>query len=37
MCVEILLYSAALFTSKFADHMIAAKCPYDKIPGILKR
>jgi len=28
--VEILLYSAILFTSKFADHVIAAKCPYDE-------
>jgi len=32
MCVEILLYSAILFTSKFIDHMIAAKCPNDEIP-----
>ena len=37
MCVEILLYSAILFTSKFSDHLIAAKCPYDEIPGIFKR
>jgi len=35
--VEILLYSAILFTSKFTDHVIAAKCPYDEIPGIFKR
>jgi len=35
MCVEILLYSAILFTSKFTDHVITAKCPYDEIPGIL--
>jgi len=33
MCVEILFYSAFLFTSKFTDHVIAAKCPYDEIPG----
>jgi len=23
-------------TSKFTDHVIAAKCPYDEIPGIFK-
>ena len=37
MCVEILLYSAILFTSKFTDHAIAAKCPYYEIAGIFKR
>jgi len=37
MCVEILLYSAFLFTSKFTDHVMAAKCPYDENPGIFKR
>jgi len=37
MCVEIPLYFAILFTSKFTDHGIAAKCPYDEIPGISKR
>jgi len=37
MCVEILLYSAILFTSKFTDHVIAAKCPYDKIPDSFKQ
>ena len=37
MCVERLLYSAILFTSKFTDHVMAAKCPYDEIPGIFKR
>ena len=31
-CVEKLFYSAILFTSKCTDHVIAAKCPYDKIP-----
>jgi len=41
MCVEILLYSAILysailFTTKFTDHVIAAKCPYDEIPGNFK-
>jgi len=36
MNVEILLYSAILFTSKFTYHVIAAKCPYDEIPGIFK-
>jgi len=36
-CVEILLYSAILFISKFTNHVIAAKCPYDEIPGIFKR
>jgi len=36
MCVEILLYSAVLFTSKFIDHVIAAKCLYDEIPGVFK-
>jgi len=30
-----LFYSAILFTSKFTDHMIAAK--YDDISGIFKR
>ena len=34
MCMEILLYSAILFTAKFTDHVIAAKCPYNEIPGI---
>jgi len=34
--VEICLYSAILFISKFIDHMIAAKCQYDEIPGIFK-
>ena len=29
------LYFAILFTSKFTDHVIAAKCPYDKIPVFL--
>jgi len=33
MCVEILLYSAILFTFKFTDHVIAANYPYDEIPG----
>ena len=37
MCVEILLYSAILFTSKFTDHVIAAKCPYDEIPDSFKQ
>jgi len=32
MCVEILL-----FTSKCTDHLIAAKCPHDEIPGNFKR
>ena len=36
MCVDILLYSAILFTSKFSDHVIAAH-RYDEIPGIFKR
>ena len=36
LCVEILLYSPILFTSKFNDHMMAAMCPYE-IPGIFKR
>ena len=35
MCVKILLN--ILFTSKFTDHMIAAKCLYDEIHGIFKR
>jgi len=35
MCVEILLYSAILFTPKFTDHVTAAKCPYDEITSIL--
>ena len=35
MCVEIPFYSAILFTSKFTDHMIAAK--YDDFSGIFKR
>ena len=35
MYVEILLYSAILFTSKFTDHVIAAKYRYDEIPGFL--
>ena len=35
MYVEILLYSAILFTSKFTDHVIATKYPYDEIPGFL--
>jgi len=26
-----------MFTFKFTDHMISAKCPYDEIPGIFKR
>ena len=34
---KILSYFAILFTSKFTDHVIAAKCPYDEIPGIFKR
>jgi len=33
MCVEIYI----LFTAKFTDHVIAAKCPYDEIPSIFKR
>jgi len=37
MCVEILLYSAILFTSKFTDHVITARCPCDEIPGIFKQ
>ena len=37
MSVEILLYSAILFTSKFTNHIIAAKCPYDVIPGIFEQ
>ena len=37
MCVEILLKTAILSTSKFNDHMITAKCPYDEIPGVFKR
>jgi len=37
MYVEILLYFAILFTSKLTDNVIAAKCPYDEIPGTLKR
>jgi len=37
MCMEILFYSAILFTSKFTDHVISAKCPYDKLPSIFKR
>jgi len=37
MGVEILLYSAILFTSKFTYHVIAAKCPYEEILGIFKR
>jgi len=37
VCVEILLYSAVLFTYKYTDRVIAAKCPYDEIPGIFKR
>ena len=37
MCVEIQLYSAILLISKFTDHVITAKCPYDEIPGIFKR
>ena len=37
MCVEILLYSAILFTSKFTDHVIATKCPYDEILGTFKQ
>ena len=35
MCVEILLYSAILFTSQFTGHVIAAKCSYEEIPSIL--
>ena len=37
MCVEILLYSAILFITTFTDHMTAANCPYDEMPGIVKR
>jgi len=33
--MEKLLYAAIL--SKFTDHVIAAMCPYDEIPGIFKR
>jgi len=34
MCVEIPLYFAIMFTSKFTDRVIVAKCPYDENPGI---
>ena len=37
MCVQILLCSAILFISKITDHVIAAKYPYDEIPGGFKR
>jgi len=37
MCVEILSYSAILFTSKFTDHVITAKCLCDEIPSIFKQ
>jgi len=37
MCVEILLYTAILFKFKFTHHVIAAKCPFDEIPGIFKQ
>ena len=26
-----------MFISKFTDHVIAAKCPYDEIPVIFKQ
>jgi len=35
MCVEIPY--TILFISKFTNHVIAAKYPYDEIPGIFKQ
>jgi len=35
--LSVFFFYTILFTSKFIDHMIAAKCPNDEIPGIFKQ